>query len=582
MIPHAPGSGRASTTARPVPGAFLIPTRRLCLPRAGPDVRPQGGIKASPVKATPSYLLRHLPRPISRISLGLSLAVSLPFSASANPETTLLIREYRVQGSKQLTPLEIEEVVYPFLGPGRTAADVENARAALEKAYRDKGYQTVSVGIPVQDPRSGIIRLEVTEASIGRLRVNGARYHLPSRIRAEIPSLAEGSVPDFAKVKAEIIALNRLPDRTVTPKLRPGTIPGTYDVDLEVEDKLPLHGSIELNNRYSPNTSKSRVNASLSYGNLFQRGHTLGLDVQVAPENTDDALVFSSYYMARISDRVSLMLQATRQNSDISTLGGATVAGRGEIYGIKALFDLPGTETFHQTFALGMDWKSFDEDLTVAGVTGSTPIEYFPISATYGANWIRPNSFTQANLSLNFHLRGLGGDWSEFDNKRYQADGSYIYLRGDLSHTRDLASGAQLFGKIQGQVSSQPLINSEQMSGGGLGNARGYLEATALGDNGLFGTVEYRTRSFIGSRDERGRQADEWRLHAFVDGGTLTVLKPLPSQRSYYNFLSAGIGTRFRLRNHFNGSLDVAVPFETQTDARSGDVRIIFRGWAEF
>src|SRR5690606_24693875 len=104
-------------------------------------------------KATPSYLLRHLPRPISRISLGLSLAVSLPFSASANPETTLLIREFRVQGSKQLTPLEIEEAVYPFLGPGRTAADVENARAALEKAYRDKGYQTVSVAIPVQDPR---------------------------------------------------------------------------------------------------------------------------------------------------------------------------------------------------------------------------------------------------------------------------------------------------------------------------------------------------------------------------------------------------------------------------------------------
>lgn len=514
--------------------------------------------------------------------LGISLAIAGFPTAGAQQQGTLLIREYRVQGAMLLSALEIEEAVYPFLGPGRTATDVVAARAALEKAYRDKGYQTVTVQIPVQDPTTGIIRLEVTEATIGRLRVTGSRYHLPSRIKAQVPSLAEGNVPDFGKVKAEIIALNRLPDRSVKPQLRPGVEPGTYDVDLEVEDESPLHGSLELNNRYSPNTTQSRLNASISYGNLFQRGHTLGLDLQIAPENPDDALVYSGYYLSRISDGTSLMFQATKQDSDISTLGGAAVAGRGEILGLRALFDLPGTDTFYQTFALGMDWKSFDEDLTVAGVTGNTPIEYYPISANYGANWVRAKSFTQANLSLNFHLRGMGGSGREFDNKRYQADGSYIYLRGDVSHTHDLKNGAQLFGKVQGQVSSQPLVNSEQLSGGGLGNARGYLEATALGDNGLFGSAEYRTRSFIGKKDDKGRQADEWRLHAFLDGGTLTVLKPLPSQKSFYNFLSAGVGTRFRLRDHYNGSLDIAVPFTTQTDTESGEVRVTFRGWAEF
>lgn len=505
-----------------------------------------------------------------------------PFSYGQQHESTLLIREFRVQGSKLLSPLEIEEAVYPYLGPGRTAGDVEQARAALEKAYRNKGYQTASVRIPSQDPRSGVLFLEVTEGTIGRLRVTGSRYFLPSRIKADAPSLAEGSVPDFEKVKAEIIALNRLPDRTVVPQLRPGVEPGTFDVDLQVEDKLPLHGSLEINNRYSPNTSSTRLNASIRYGNLFQRGHTVGLDLQIAPENLDDALVYSGYYLARISNSASLMFQATKQDSDIATLGGATVAGRGEIFGLRALFDLPGTSNFQQTFSLGWDWKSFDENLTLAGVTGNTPIEYYPVSANYGASWIREHSFTQANLSLNFHFRGLGGDSREFDNKRYQSDGSYIYLRGDLSHTRDLADGAQLFGKVQGQVSSQPLVNSEQLSGGGLGSARGYLEATALGDNGAFGTVEYRTRSFIGTKNDKGHQADEWRLHAFLDGGTLTVLKPLPGQKSFYNFLSAGVGTRFRLRDHYNGSLDIAVPFTTQTDASSGDVRVTFRGWADF
>ena len=38
---------------------------------------------------------------------------------------TFYIREYRVDGAKRLKNLEVEEAVYPFLGPARTPNDVE-------------------------------------------------------------------------------------------------------------------------------------------------------------------------------------------------------------------------------------------------------------------------------------------------------------------------------------------------------------------------------------------------------------------------------------------------------------------------
>src|ERR1700677_1595232 len=41
------------------------------------------------------------------------------------PEPEIYIREYRVQGVHMLTNLEVEQAVYPFLGPGRTRNDVE-------------------------------------------------------------------------------------------------------------------------------------------------------------------------------------------------------------------------------------------------------------------------------------------------------------------------------------------------------------------------------------------------------------------------------------------------------------------------
>jgi len=501
---------------------------------------------------------------------------------SATETTSLYIREYRVEGARRLQPLDVEAAVYPFLGPGRTADDVELARVALEKAYHDKGFQTVSVLVPQQDPRRGVIRLEVVEGKVGRLRVNGARFFLPSNIKREAPSLAEGTVPDMNRVTQDIVGLNRLADRRVTPVLRQGVEPGTVDIDLNVEDKRPLHGSLELNNRYSSNTTELRLDGGLSYSNLFQLGHSAGMNFQLAPENTHDALVFSGYYLARVSDGLSLMLQGTKQNSDISTLGGAAVGGRGQILGLRVLRDLPSTATFSQNFNLGMDYKHFDETLVIGSSTIATPIEYYPLSANYGASWLADKSFTELNTSLNFHLRGLGSSGHDFSNKRYNADGSYAYIRSDLAHTHDFTAGMQVFGKIQGQLASQPLVNAEQSAAGGLGSARGYLEGTALGDNSLFGSLELRSPSLIGSPSKTGARTDEWRFHLFTDAGLLGLCNALPGQQSSYSFASAGTGMRFKFKNHYNGSLDAAVPFISQTDSHAGDVRVTFRGWADF
>jgi hemolysin activation/secretion protein len=354
------------------------------------------------------------------------------------------------------------------------------------------------------------------------------------------------------------------------------------DIDLNVEDKLPLHGSLELNNRYSSNTTPLRLNGALSYGNLFQLGHTLGLSCQIAPENPDDAKVFSGYYLARVSDNVSLMIQGTKQNSDVSTLGGAAVGGRGEIIGIRALRDLPATAGFYQNVSFGIDYKNFQEDIVIGKSVISSPIEYYPLSASYAASWLREKSFTEFNLALNFHLRGMGSGEQDYSNKRYHADGDYVYLRGDLSHTRDLKGGSQVYGKIQGQLASQPLVNGEQFAGGGLDTARGYLEGTALGDNGVFATAEYRSPSLIGKPDKAGARSDEWRFLVFADAGVLGVRDALPGQQRHYGFASAGAATRFKVHNHYNGSLDVAVPFIDQADTSSGDVLVTFRGWADF
>jgi len=501
--------------------------------------------------------------------------------AAAGGGETTYIQEYRVKGAKQLGSEEIGEVVYPYLGPGRSADDVEGARAALEKAYQDKGYQTVSVEIPKQDVRGGVVFLQVNENTVGRLRVKGSRYFSLEQIRNGVPSLAEGGVPNFNQVAREIVSLNQMADRRVTPTLRPGVEPGTVDVDLNVKDTLPLHGSVELNNRYSANTTPLRLNGSINYSNLWQLGHTVGFSFQIAPERISDAQVYSAYYLARIPgvDWFSLMVQGTRQNSNVSTLGGGASAGNGTIAGIRAMFTLPAPNTkgFYHSLSLGVDYKHFDQDFITTGSTVASPITYYPISLDYNAALVTENSTTELSAAVVAGTRGAGSNTAEFDNRRYNADGSFLYLRGDLSHTHDLPLGFQVYGQVQGQASAYALVDSEQFSGGGLDTVRGYLESEVLGDSALIGSFELRSPSL-----PKVLGIDEWRVYGFTEGGSLTLNDPLPEQQSRFDLASVGAGTRVQFLKIFNGSLDAGVPLITQTYSQAGSVLLTFRIWGEF
>lgn len=496
------------------------------------------------------------------------------------------INEYRIEGTRLLPQETVEEIVYPFLGPDRTTDDVESARAALQKAYEAAGYQTVAVQIPPQRVRGGVITLKVVEGPVGRLSVKGSRYFDIEEIKADAPSLAEGKVPNFRAVQHDIVALNQQPDRRVTPALRAGATPGTVDVDLNVDDTLPLHASVEYNNRYSVNTTQQRIMTSVHYDNLWQLGHSLNFSYQVAPQRVSDSQVYSLSYLARIPrlDWLSLLAYGVKQDSDVSTLGAINVTGRGQIAGGRAIVTLPFSEGFFHTLSFGADYKHFDQGVTYSGQVSQSPITYVPITADYNATWVDTVSTTQLDANLTFHLRGVGSGAAEFDNKRLNSTGNFAYLRGSLSRTQHLPWDFQLYGKVQGQLSSAPLVSAEELSVGGLDTVRGYLESEVIGDNGGLGSFELRSPYIPGlfgfSADKF--VIDDWRFYLFGDAGLATVNSPMSEQQATFYLASIGGGSRIRLFRHLNGSIDAGVPLLDQAATKAHVARLGFRVWIDY
>ena len=511
-------------------------------------------------------------------------AAAVPAAAATAGSSAIFIKEYWVEGARQLPPLKIEEAVYPFLGPGRTQDDVEHARAALEKLYNEEGFQTVGVVIPQQQVTGGIVHLQVVERPVGRLRVKGAKYSSPEEIKAMAPSLAEGKVINFNDVPPDMIGLNQLSDRQVTPSLRAGARPDTVDVDLEVKEKLPLHASVEVNNRRGPNTSSLRMTASVSAGNLWQAGHGVGLTYQTSPQNTSEVKVFSGYYLARFRDvpSLTLMLLGTKQDSNVSTLGDVAVAGRGQTAGLRAMFNLPAGKDFSHSASVGLDYKHYNDTVSLGSAAGGdseTPITYYPLEATYSAAWIGKRATTEWNSSVNFNLRGVGSKAEQFGNSRFHADANYVVVHTDLSQTRELPAGFQAVGKLQGQISDQPLISHEQASGGGQGTVRGYLEAEVVGDSAAFGSLELRSPSLLRWITSK---PGEWRFYTFYEGGLLRTREALPGQKDHFYLASYGVGMRLRLLDRFDGSINASIPQYGQAETKAGDSRVTFRAGLDF
>jgi hemolysin activation/secretion protein len=491
------------------------------------------------------------------------------------------VMEYQVAGNTVLPNLAIEEAVYPWLGESKTIDDIDHARASLEQAYRDAGYLTVLVDIPEQQVEGGIVTLQVTEGKVARTRVVGSHYFSQGRILAKTPELAEGSVPYFPDMQKQIASVNTTADRRVTPVLKPGKTPGTIEVDLKVDDKLPVHGSLELNNRYSANTSPLRLSGMVRYDNLWQREHSFALQYQIAPEDVAQSNVLSGTYVMPLGTRGDMLaLYAVRSRSNVAALGNLSVLGSGNIYGVREIMPLPSRANLFHSFSLGADYKDFQENLVLQGADSlKTPISYLSFVLGYSATLQNASSQTQANINVNFAPRGLGNTTQEFDNKRYKAQPNYVYLKADVTHTRKLFDDYSLITKLGGQLSDMPLVSNEQYGAGGAESVRGYLESEALGDNAVLGSLEVHTPSY--ARQLPG-SFDELYLLAFTEGAVLRILDPLPQQDSSFVLSSAGIGVRRKALQHLTSALDVAWPLKSTVNTRSGEPRVHFKLFYEF
>jgi hemolysin activation/secretion protein len=475
------------------------------------------------------------------------------------------VTEYRVLGNSVLSNRDIERVLYPLLGPNKTIKDVESARTALESLYHDRGYGTVFVDIPPQTVSEGLVRLRVTEGRVEHEVIGGAHYFPERDVIAALPAAKPGAVLQLSKLQEELGAVNtETPDRSVVPILKAGSAPGTVDLSLQVNDHLPLHGSLELNDQASLDTRSLRSIASLSYGDLFGRFDTFSLQYQFTPQQFDQVKVFAANYLFHPFDSgLQPSLQYINSNSNVAAVGTLGVLGIGEITGLRLAYPFLSDAGTNQSLTFGLDYKHFRNLINQNATTADdTPITYLNLSLAYAGLWRSAPLTTTFSIAANAGPRGIVNNQNAFANDRAEGRDNYFYLRGDLAFEIKLPAEFRLRLRAAGQAADEPLITNENFSIAGVDGVRGYLESEVLGDQGLKETLQLNSPS--------------WHAHdrvigdafAFFDSGRTWVIDSLACEPtgSGIHLRSVGAGLDVLPGQKLTGSLTWARALDSATE----------------
>jgi hemolysin activation/secretion protein len=363
-------------------------------------------------------------------------------------------------------------------------------------------------------------------------------------------------------------------DRSVVPILKAGPLPGTVDLEMKVQDRLPLHATVELNDDYTADTKPLRAILGLSYANVFAAMDQIAFQYQGSPQAFGQVKVFNAGYTSRMfAGGFRICGSYLNSNSDVANVGGSTgVLGKGQIAGLRLIGPQFGTASSTQLLTLGLDYKHFKDDVTVGGGSATlvTPISYTNLSLSYSGFWRFRHLEETFSLAPNFGLRGAPNNPANFENKRYLGRPNYSYLRWDDSLTVLFPAAYRLTFRLGGQLTNEPLISNENYSIGGSDGVRGYLEAEELGDNAIKGTIQLQTPTWTLYVPKL------FNVFAFVDAGHTHSFATLGAQPEHAELRSWGVGLNLLPGGAVTSSLMWADPLRGGSYTRAHQGRVLF------
>jgi len=469
-----------------------------------------------------------------------------------------------VTSLSQLQDSDFQEKVSVYLGKPATMTTLNKLCRDVIEYYRKQGFPVVNVVVPRQTVKDGVVQFVVIEARLGKMIVEGAKWFNPDKLKNEV-SLREGDLVDGDQLQEDIRWLNTNPFRQVDLAFQPGEQPGTTDLILEVNDRMPLRGFFTYDNYGIDLTGKNRLSTGFNFGNLFNLDQQVNFQYTTSTQSIFNSLnAYSGSYIIPLPWRntVTIFGSYSGAKGDVPGTSASLQSSSWQISG-RYNAPLPLIDTFSHELYGGFDFKQASNSLLIFNTTspdggGFGTYDIFQLTAGYSASLPDPMGSTSFEVGGYYSPGGVGSlnDQQTFSNIRPNADPDYGY--GNLMFTRGfiLPMNFSITGQFNGQITTSNLMPTEQFGLGGYNTVRGYDERVSNGDNAWVTNLEVRTPPGSIFKIFGNQEVDDRiQFLAFWDYGFVGFNNAEPGQNSSY-LMSVGPGFRYNIDRYVTVQLD--------------------------
>lgn len=508
-------------------------------------------------------------------ALGVAGTALAQDAAIPAPAPKFAIDKFEVVGDTVLGTETITRLVTPFTGKGKDFGDVQQALEALEGAYRERGYGVIQVALPEQDITRGVVRFNIVQPKIGKITVEGNEHFSTDNVRRSLPSLKEGETPNSGDIARNLQIAAEHPIKQTSVLLRSGASEELVDVNVRVIDDRPWRLVGTLDNTGTSDTGYWRLGVGYQHTNLFDRDHTLSMQVITSPTNLDQVAIYGvGYRIPYYRLNSSLDLFAGYSDVDSGTVQGLfNVSGKGSIFGARWNYYLPKWQDVEQKVYLGLDYRAYQNNVTLQGIGFVPDITIHPVSVGYSGLMRMTASEWAFNASVARNIPGGNdGKSADFNATRFGAPDNYSLVRYGTSFVHAFRNEWQARLAYTGQYTQDSLIPGEQFGIGGAETVRGYLPREAANDRGYATQLELYTPNFAASTGLN----DKWRtrLLGFYDFGAVSRNNVLPGEQAGKYLASTGIGMRMSYSKSVNLRLDLAQILKAHGTRQTSDQRL--------
>ena len=488
-----------------------------------------------------------------------------------------------IPGSEQKLRSDLDQ----YLGKPVTAQTIYDIKSTIYDFYKANGRPLAIVDTPEQEVTSCVLQLKIYETCLGCVHVEGNKY-TPSKRLLGYADLTPGTRIDENRLLKNVSFMNRNPFRRVDVVYAPGDEPETTDVILSVKDRRPIRLYSGTDNYGVDPVGENRWYVGFNWANF------MGLDSITSYQFT------SSYNMHRFYAHTVEYLLYLPWKHVLDIYGGYSQV-HPKIAPPVTRNDGWSMQTSGRYVVPLKIYRYLEHEITAGGDFKRTnnTFEFSEISPVFGSNV----NLTQLVLGYSGNYErhtfriDFDGDiyWSpgqwladqtdkDFSSLRPGAVNHWVYFKGGLVYLQRLPNSFSLSLLASGQISSNPLLPSEQFGLGGFDTVRGYEQRTVNKDNGLLFSMEGRSPAFpiFKKLYPSWKSTDAMQFIAFYDCGWGIDDKALPGGKKVDYLMGIGPGLRYTIEPYFTARFDWGIKLHHKAAYGGGNNMFYFNVTASF